>query len=286
MQLRNSFQINVGNIICVKNNENFPCDLLLLATSSPTGKASIMTANLDGETNLKVHNAPKLTRGYQTPDALARLRGVIECENPNADLHRFLGRLKIYGDGSGHHRQSRPKLLGLTQDNIVLRGTKLQNTDFVYGCAVYTGEDTKMSRNSKLTSNKFSTVERSMNKYLVFFLILLFLEITLATVLKYHVASDRPGCERLPWYYPHNGECVRYSFKNLSQDVLSFLVLFNYIIPISLYVTLEMQKFIGSMFLAWDIHLYDEEMNQPAKSNSSDLNEELGQVRKIKVNFS
>lgn len=72
--------------------------------------------------------------------------------------------------------------------------------------------------------------------------------------------------------------CVERNFQQIAQDALSFLVLFNYIIPISLYVTLEFQKFFGSLFFIWDVELYDEENNQPAKCNSSDLNEELGQV--------
>lgn len=62
------------------------------------------------------------------------------------------------------------------------------------------------------------------------------------------------------------------------QDYFSFLILFNYLIPISLYVTIEMHKFIGAFFLEWDPHLYDEETNQPCIVNTSDLNEELGQV--------
>ncbi len=62
------------------------------------------------------------------------------------------------------------------------------------------------------------------------------------------------------------------------QDSFSFLVLYNYIIPISLYVTLEFQKFFGSLFLVWDLQLFDPDTNQPAKCNSSDLNEELGLV--------
>jgi len=45
-----------------------------------------------------------------------------------------------------------------------------------------------------------------------------------------------------------------------------------------LYVTLEVQKFCGSMFLVWDVELYDEETGEGAKCNSSDLNEELGQI--------
>ena len=40
------------------------------------------------------------------------------------------------------------------------------------------------------------------------------------------------------------------------------MVLFNYIIPISLYVTLELQKFVGSLFLTWDLDLYDEATDQ------------------------
>lgn len=62
------------------------------------------------------------------------------------------------------------------------------------------------------------------------------------------------------------------------KEYLSFLILFNYLIPISLYVTTEMHKFLGSLFLEWDLDLYDAEMNQQCLVNTSNLNEELGQV--------
>ncbi len=39
-----------------------------------------------------------------------------------------------------------------------------------------------------------------------------------------------------------------------------------------------MQKFIGSMFFQWDTEMFDAQVNEHAKSNTSDLNEELGQV--------
>lgn len=45
-----------------------------------------------------------------------------------------------------------------------------------------------------------------------------------------------------------------------------------------MYVTIELQKFFGSVFFEWDIDLYDPEMDEHAKANTSDLNEELGQV--------
>lgn len=62
------------------------------------------------------------------------------------------------------------------------------------------------------------------------------------------------------------------------SDFLAFLVLYNFIIPISLYVTVELQKFLGSFFIVWDLDLYHEESDQKAQVNTSDLNEELGQV--------
>lgn len=39
-----------------------------------------------------------------------------------------------------------------------------------------------------------------------------------------------------------------------------------------------MHKFLGSLFLEWDLDLYDADMNQQCLINTSDLNEELGQV--------
>lgn len=67
------------------------------------------------------------------------------------------------------------------------------------------------------------------------------------------------------------------------QEYFSFLILFNYLIPISLYVTIELHKFIGSFYMEWDLDLYDAETNQQCVVNTSDLNEELGQVRKYLI---
>lgn len=61
-------------------------------------------------------------------------------------------------------------------------------------------------------------------------------------------------------------------------DFLSFMVLFNFIIPVSMYVTVEMQKFLGSFFITWDKDFFDPEIKEGALVNTSDLNEELGQV--------
>ena len=54
LQQVKSQDIHVGDIVRVKRDESFPCDLVLISTSNSEGKCYITTANLDGETNLKV----------------------------------------------------------------------------------------------------------------------------------------------------------------------------------------------------------------------------------------
>uniref|UniRef100_A0A8B9RNV7 Phospholipid-transporting ATPase n=1 Tax=Astyanax mexicanus TaxID=7994 RepID=A0A8B9RNV7_ASTMX len=78
--------------------------------------------------------------------------------------------------------------------------------------------------------------------------------------------------------------CVLVFFSQLIRaftDFLAFMVLFNYIIPVSMYVTVEMQKFLGSYFISWDDEMFDEELGEGALVNTSDLNEELGQVEYV-----
>ena len=258
----------------VRNNEDFPCDLLILSTSSVKGKCYVMTANLDGETNLKPLTAPKDTKKYMTANFMGGLEAQIECQNPNPDLHNFHGRIKVKRDYG-------VELSSLGLKNIAMRGTQLKNTEFIFGCAVYTGRDTKMSQNSKITSNKFSSVEKTMNICFVVYLFILLFEVVLCTILEYYYGLDfqyetfsedeRPA----HWYL---GSFRRRSFGNIINDAVSYLILFSYIIPISLYVTLELQRVFSSVFFTWDIDLYNKETDEPAMVNSSDLNEELGQI--------
>ena len=63
-----------------------------------------------------------------------------------------------------------------------MRGTQLRNTDYILGVAAYTGQDTKMSQNSKINANKFSSVERTLNFCFMAYLCLLLVEVILCQV--------------------------------------------------------------------------------------------------------
>lgn len=50
---------------------------------------------------------------------------------------------------------------------MLLRGSSLRNTEFIYGIVVFTGHDTKIMKNSVKSKAKFSKLERSTNKYIL-----------------------------------------------------------------------------------------------------------------------
>uniref|UniRef100_A0A3P8TB53 Phospholipid-transporting ATPase n=1 Tax=Amphiprion percula TaxID=161767 RepID=A0A3P8TB53_AMPPE len=268
-----SKNIRVGDIVRVAKDETFPADLVLLSSDRADGTCHVTTASLDGETNLKTHYSVAETSVCQSVSQMEALQAVVECQQPEADLYRFVGRMTVTQHGEEIVRPLGP-------ENLLLRGARLKNTKEIYGVAVYTGMESKMALNYKCKSQKRSAVEKSMNTFLIIYLGILLFEAVLSTILKYAWQAEEKWDEP---FYNQKTEQERNSSPILKfiSDFLAFLVLYNFIIPISLYVTVEMQKFLGSFFIGWDLDLYHEESDQKAQVNTSDLNEELGQVEYV-----
>jgi magnesium-transporting ATPase (P-type) len=101
---------------------------------------------------------------YATNDAtvLEKFQGAfVECENPNEMLYRFEGTMIVNGT-----------LVPLSVDQILLRGSSLRNTEWVYGLVVFTGHETKIMKNSVRSKAKFSKLEKSTNNYIVVIVIM------------------------------------------------------------------------------------------------------------------
>lgn len=79
-------KIRAGDILKIKIGEFFPADLVLLRSSAPDGVCFIETANLDGETNLKLKKAPAVTQSFEE-GALPRVKDEIDESLPNNDLY-------------------------------------------------------------------------------------------------------------------------------------------------------------------------------------------------------
>uniref|UniRef100_A0A8D2MQX3 Phospholipid-transporting ATPase n=1 Tax=Zonotrichia albicollis TaxID=44394 RepID=A0A8D2MQX3_ZONAL len=254
---KQSQKLRVGDIVMVKENETFPCDLIFLSSSRGDGTCFVTTTGLDGESSQKTYYAVQDTKAFHNEQEIDALHATIECEQPQPDLYKPLG-----------------------SENLLLRGATLKNTEKIFGVAIYTGMETKMALNYQSKSQKRSAVEKSMNVFLVVYLGILVSKAVINTVLKYAWQSDPFRDE--PWYNQKTEpEKKRNLFLQAFTDFLAFMVLFNYIIPVSMYVTVEMQKFLGSYFLAWDEEMFDEGTGEGPLVNTSDLNEELGQIEYV-----
>uniref|UniRef100_A0A8B9KTS5 Phospholipid-transporting ATPase n=1 Tax=Astyanax mexicanus TaxID=7994 RepID=A0A8B9KTS5_ASTMX len=238
--------------------------VLNLSRCEPQGMCYIETSNLDGETNLKIRQGLQITSEIKDIDSLMRLSGRMECESPNRHLYEFVGNIRMDGHST----------VPLGPDQILLRGAQLRNTQWVHGIVVYTGHDTKLMQNSTRPPLKLSNVERITNfQILVLFGCLLAISLVCSigqTIWKYQYGNDA-------WYMDLNYGGA----ANFGLNFLTFIILFNNLIPISLLVTLEVIKFIQAYFINWDTDMIYEATNTPAMARTSNLNEELGQVKYI-----
>jgi phospholipid-transporting ATPase len=113
------YQIRVGDIIRVNSGKPIPADLILLASSEPEGLCYIETANLDGETNLKIKQALPETAHLISPGALGRIQATIKSEQPNNHLYTYEGTLTIDNGGGD-------KEIPLSPDQLILRVCSLR----------------------------------------------------------------------------------------------------------------------------------------------------------------
>ncbi|KAF0873170.1 AT8A2 ATPase, partial [Crocuta crocuta] len=255
-------EVAVGDIVKVVNGQYLPADMALLSSSEPQAMCYVETANLDGETNLKIRQGLSHTADMQTREVLMKLSGTIECEGPNRHLYDFTGNLHVDGKS--------PVPLG--PDQILLRGTQLRNTQWVFGIVVYTGHDTKLMQNSTKAPLKRSNVEKVTNvQILVLFGILLVMALV-SSVGALYWSGSQGGRD---WYIKK----MDTTSDNFGYNLLTFIILYNNLIPISLLVTLEVVKYTQALFINWDTDMYYLGNDTPAMARTSNLNEELGQVK-------
>ncbi|ODV79377.1 putative phospholipid-transporting ATPase [Suhomyces tanzawaensis NRRL Y-17324] len=264
--LKKWIQVQVGDVVRVNNEEPFPADLLLLSSSEPEGLCYIETANLDGETNLKIKQATVETSSLVDPrDVVQELsKAEIVSEQPNSSLYTYEGNLKNFGpDG---------REIPLSPEQLLLRGATLRNTQWIHGVVVFTGHETKLMRNATATPIKKTDVERIINLQIIALfcvLITLALVSSMGNVIKTQVDSDNLG-----YLYLEGVSKARLFF----QDLLTYWILFSNLVPISLFVTVEIIKYYQAYMIGSDLDMYDEETDTPTGVRTSSLVEELGQI--------
>ncbi|XP_066577665.1 phospholipid-transporting ATPase ID isoform X4 [Amia ocellicauda] len=267
LQKEKWMNVRVGDIIKLENNQFVAADLLLLSSSEPHSLCYIETAELDGETNMKVRQSLPVTSELGDAERLAQFNGEVICEPPNNKLDRFCGTL--YWKDSKY---------SLSNQNMLLRGCVLRNTESCYGLVIFAGPDTKLMQNSGRTKFKRTSIDRLMNTLVLWiFGFLVCMGVILAIG---NAVWEKEVGSLFQLYLPWDQPVDNFLFSGF-LSFWSYVIILNTVVPISLYVSVEVIRLGHSYFINWDRRMFCQRSQTPAEARSTTLNEELGQVEYI-----
>ncbi|KAI1620105.1 phospholipid-translocating ATPase [Exophiala viscosa] len=254
-------EVRVGDVVLLKRDSAVPADIVLLQTDESSNTAFVETKSLDGETNLKSKKPlADVSATCDAPDDVAKLDAEFVVQDPNLDLYKFDGRVTIDS-----------KTLPLTNSEILYRGSVLRNTPSAMGLVIYSGEECKIRMNANKNPRvKAPTLQFKVNRVVVVVASLVIFMAIILTV-AYKIWSRTTAAKA--WYLQSAGVA-------LGHVLSSFLIMMNTMLPLSLYVSLEIVK-VAQMFLMNDVDMYDPETDIPMEPHTSTINEELGQVSYI-----
>uniref|UniRef100_A0A8C1SEF1 Phospholipid-transporting ATPase n=1 Tax=Cyprinus carpio TaxID=7962 RepID=A0A8C1SEF1_CYPCA len=263
-------ELRVGDFIRLRCNEILPADVLLLSSSDPDRLCHIETATLDGETNLKQRQVVRSFIDLDCEFDPFKYNSVIECEKPNNDLNRFRGYII--------HRSGRRD--GLYKDNLLLRGCTIRNTEEAVGIVIYAGHETKAMLNNNGPRYKRSKLERQMNVD-VFWCVVILLVMCLFSAIGHGLWMFQYGDKR-PVFDVLSPEGTDLSpVVSAIYLFLTMIIVFQVLIPISLFVSIEIVKICQVYFIHQDMELYDEETDSHLQCRALNITEDLGQMQYI-----
>ncbi|XP_036068211.1 probable phospholipid-transporting ATPase IM isoform X3 [Oryzias melastigma] len=305
LQKEKWMNVRVGDIIKLENNQFVAADILLLCSSEPYGLCYVETAELDGETNLKVRQALSVTSDLGDVSKLHDFDGEVICEPPNNKLDKFTGTLNWRGNK-----------YSLDNEKILLRGCILRNTEWCFGMVIFagllffilspilvifiwsfhssdyyffpsffsyvslplTGLQTKLMQNCGKTKFKRTSIDKLMNTLVLWifaFLICMGVIMAIGNTV-WEIWVGRSFEMFLPWA-EFQSSAVFSGFLTF----WSYIIILNTVVPISLYVSVEVLRLGHSFFINWDVKMYNSQTDTAAVARTTTLNEELGQVEFI-----
>ena len=263
--------IKLGDIIKVKNNQQFPCDLLFLESSPESkGQCKVETKNINGETNLqikKINNTKKIS--------LDKFNYFCETKKPNEYIYEFEAVLYGINDNLTINKND---ILHYSYDNFILRGSGLRQTEYIIGVAVYIGHNTKSMRNSPQAKQKLSKLELLMNYQILFifvFQVILSIVASIVHLITFYSNNDFVN------KFINVSENSDNFFTRFIKIVGTWTLLLTNFVPIPLLTSLEFIKYFHGMFMSLDVDMINKHDMKKVKVQSSTLNDELGQINYI-----
>ena len=256
--------LKVGDVIEIDNNEQIPCDCVIIKSSNENNLAYLQTTNLDGESALKARESIDI---YSEVIELKKFE--VYVDHPNNNIYKI----------DGYITNEKKEKMFFNINNILLRGGKLKNVNFVYGAVIYTGKDTKIMQNINKQNYKQSHIEKLVNKIVIFVIMLTFLICivgAIAASYKQIWLKDNYAHYLFSLKEFDKNRNVKEGFKFFG----TYFLIFNNIIPICLMIALEVVKGVQVFFTSFDKMLYSDEGDK-MRFFSFRLHEDLGSVRYI-----
>uniref|UniRef100_A0AAX7TFR4 Phospholipid-transporting ATPase n=1 Tax=Astatotilapia calliptera TaxID=8154 RepID=A0AAX7TFR4_ASTCA len=199
-------------------------------------------------------------------DLLLLSSSEVRCEPPNNRLDKFKGTLTMNDD-----------IYALDNDKMLLRGCTLRNTEWCFGLVIFGGPDTKLMQNSGKSVFKRTSIDHLMNiLVLCIFGFLGFMCAIMAILNAFWEASEG---SLFTVFLPREAGIDAHLSSFLT--FWSYVIILNTVVPISLYVSMEVIRLGNSFFINWDRKMYYPKNDTPAQARTTTLSEELGQIKYI-----
>lgn len=272
-------EINVGDIVKLYNNDEIPADVAILSTSDPDAACYIETRNLDGETNLKVRQGLNATKTIRHARDMEQCVFQVDSEAPHLDLYSYSGVLKWQQRANPLDLASPvvDRAEAVTISNMLLRGCTIRNTKWVIGVVVYTGNDSRIMKNAGVTPTKRSRLTRDLNINVIINFVFLFILAFISGVVNgISFRSDHSS--------KHFFEFGSIGGSPAVSGLITFwaeVILLQNLIPISLYITIEIVKSFQAFFIFSDCYMYYEPIDYPCTPKSWSISDDLGQIEYV-----
>ena len=269
--------LRIGELVMVKKNARFPADMILIDSDKEEGVAFIETSSLDGELTLKKKFSPLETAGMVKDmdgnsgyrDDFPKISGMCKCEEPNVEIFSFNGVLELdIGEKDKHE-------IAVNNHQMLLKGAVLKSNEWVVGIVVYAGHNTKLVKNLSKPKEKESKVFKLMSLFVIYIFFIQAAFCWISAGLNYYFSSTfLQDIGNIPKFTLNVGRDSVYSY-------FSYLIIYKFMIPITLYVTFELVRLVMGYLLQENAQLYSHYKHKKLSVGTVSIIEELGAVNYV-----
>lgn len=247
-------EVNPGDVLVVSTDEEFPADCVILDCTSADKLCRIETVALDGETSLKFRTPvdvelEELWHGFE-----------VEISNPVPCISSFRGNIRVAD-----------RIIPLSNHNLVPRGCFLRKTDSVKALAVYTGKDTKVMLNAMKPKFKYTEIDKFLARVVIVLVCVLFTTASVMDACSYFWSKRNRKQEHLNLAEQPN---IYYVY-----NWFSWFLLINCFIPLCVYSSLDLCRFLISLTISFDTEMYEGDKHTVCRN--SDLCSTIGRITHI-----